>query len=850
MKKLHSVITFLLLATTLFTFAQQRPQKTKVTVSGKVIEKSTNQPLEYASVYAQNTKNPSIVSGGMSDAKGEFTFDVPAGVYYIKVEFLGFKTVEFKDKAINSNTNLGTIAVSEDAKQLDEVVIVAEKSTVDIKLDKKVYNVGKDMTVKGGTASDVLDNVPSVSVDADGNVSLRGNESVRILIDGKPSGMIGVNVAQALKQLPADAVEKVEVITNPSARYDAEGGGGIVNIILKKGKAQGLNGSVTGTVGHYKNNNINGNVNFRGENFNLFTNIGYNNSESPGNFTRNSEYTNPSPGSPKYIDEKRENERQREGHNAGFGMEWFLNKSTSWTNSLSFSKNNGANPEDVNFYNYDANRNLINIKNRFNNQLNKSRNLNYSSNLTKNFKKEGHKLTADVSFSTNYDNDIATISETIVDSGNQPIISGTLNNQKQNRSLLQTDYVLPIGKGQFEAGYRGDFSETLTDYKVEENIDPATNTGTINPLFTNKLQYKEKVNALYAQYGSKVNKFSYLLGMRFEDSNIDVNLLTTNDYHNKRYNNFFPSAFLTYEIAAKTSVSVNYSKRINRPRGRFLNPFSNYSSNLSYFKGNPEINPSYTDAFDIGFMKQWSKLTLNTSAYFNSTKNSFQFIQRESGTFVVTVVDGADIIDPTTGAVIVVGGQDIRIPVIESTPINLATEYRTGFEFTLNYTPYKWWKLNGNFNMFRNETQGDYKYTNYLGNEVVQNFNNVAFSWFTRVSSKISLPYGIDWQTNATYNAPQKNAQGKSLGIASANLAFSKDVLKDKGTIALNVNDVFNSRKRIFDSNLPQAITHTEMQWRQRQINLSFTYRFNKKKTEKERPMKNGGDNGDEYMGG
>jgi outer membrane receptor protein involved in Fe transport len=826
MKKFQTIITCLLLLITFFSFAQKKPQAAKVKVTGKVIEKSTNQPLEYASVYAQNTKNPSLVSGGMTDAKGEFTFDVPAGVYYIKVEFLGFKTIEFKEKEITSDMSLGSIAVSEEAKQLDEIVIVAEKSTVEIKLDKKVYNVGKDMMVKGGTASDVLDNVPSVSVDADGNVSLRGNESVRILIDGKPSGMIGVNVAQALKQLPADAVEKVEVITNPSARYDAEGGGGIVNIILKKGKAQGLNGSVTGTVGHYENYGLNGNVNFRGESFNLFTTIGYNNSESPGNYIRNSEYTNPQPGSPKYIDEKRENERQREGHNANFGMEWFLTKSASWTNSLSFSKNDGSNPEDVNFYNYDENHNLMSIKNRFNNQTNNSRNFNYSSNLTKNFKKDGHKLTADFSVSANYDNDFSTISETTISSGLDPVISGTVNNQKQNRNLLQADYILPIGKGQFEAGYRGDFSETLTDYRVEEDIDPTTNTGTVNPLFTNTLQYKEKVNALYTQYGSKLGKFSYLLGLRFEDSNIDVNLLTTNDLNNKRYNNFFPSAFLTYEIGEKTSVSVNYSKRINRPRGRFLNPFSNYSSNINYFKGNPDINPSLTDAFDIGFMKQWSKLTLSTSAYFNSTKNSFQFIQRESGTFV----DG--------------------IAVIESTPINLATEYRTGFEFTLNYTPYKWWKLNGNFNFFRNETQGDYRYINYLDQEVIQDFDNVAFSWFTRVSSKITLPYNIEWQTNATYNAPQENAQGSSKGILSANLAFSKDILKDKGTLSLNVNDVFNSRKRIFDSNLPQAISHTEMQWRQRQINLSFTYRFNKKKTDREKPVKTQGENGDEMIGG
>lgn len=826
MKKFQSVIVVLLLLTSFFSFAQQRPQAPKVKVSGKVIEKSSNQPLEYASIYAQNTKNPSLVSGGMTDNKGEFTFEVPAGTYYIKIEFLGFKTVEFKDKAITSDLNLGSIPVSEDTKQLDEVVVIAEKSTVDIKLDKKVYNVGKDMTVKGGTASDVLDNVPSVSVDADGNVSLRGNESVRILIDGKPSGMIGVNVAQALKQLPADAVEKVEVITNPSARYDAEGGGGIVNIILRKGKAQGVNGSITGTVGHYKNYGLNGNVNFRGESFNFFTNIGYQNSESPGNTKRNTEYTNPLAGSPKFIDEFRENERQREGHNANFGAEWFLNKSTTWTNSVSFSRNDGSNPEDVNFYNYDENRNLMSIRNRFNNQTNDSRNLNYSSNLTKNFKKDGHKLTADVSFSTNYDNDLSTISQTSTNSTTPATITGTFNNQKQNRSLFQTDYVLPIGKGQFEAGYRGDFSETLTDYRVEENIDPTTNTGTINPQFTNILQYKEKVNALYTQYGNKVGKFSYLFGMRFEDSNIDVNLLSTNDLHNKHYNNFFPSAFLTYEISDKNSVSLNYSKRINRPRGRFLNPFSNYSSDISYFKGNPEINPSFTDAFDIGYMKQWKKLTFNTSAYFNRTRDSFQFIQRESGTFV----NGT--------------------PVIESTPINLATEYRTGFEFTLNYNPYKWWRLNGNFNFFRNETQGDYSYVNYLGNLVTTDLNNVATSWFTRISSKVTLPYGIDWQTNATYNAPQKNAQGKSQGIASANLAFSKDFLKDKGTIALNVNDVFNSRKRITDSNLPAAMSHTEMQWRQRQINLSFTYRFNKKKTEKERPVKNQGDNGDEYIGG
>lgn len=826
MKKFHSVLTFLLLVTTFFSFAQQKPQTAKVKVTGKVIEKSTNQPLEYASIYAQNSKNPAIVSGGMTDAKGEFTFDVPAGVYYIKVEFLGFKTVEFKDKAIDKDTNLGVVNVVQDSKQLDEVVVIAERSTVEIKLDKKVYNVGQDMMVKGGTASDVLDNVPSVSVDVDGNVSLRGNENVRVLIDGKPSGMAG-NVADALRMLPADAVEKVEVITNPSARYEAEGGGGIVNIILRKGKAQGINGSVTATVGDPQNYGLNGNINLRSEQFNLFTTTGYTNSKSPGNSMTDTEYLDRDTGATTgYINERRNNERAREGFNSNFGFEWFLDKSITWTNTLSVRKNNGTNPDNVLYYNFDENHTPTFIRNRFNDQNNDEINLEYSTNFTKKFKKDGHKLTFDAAFSGDRENDNSTISDFVIGDEANTAFERTINKENQKRNLIQADYVLPIGKNsQFEAGYRGNFTNLTTAFSLEALNDDAI--WQTNKFYTNTLEYIEKVNAFYTQFGTKINKFSYLLGLRYENSKINVNQLTTNDYNTKKYGNFFPSVFITYEFSEKSSASVSYSRRINRPRGHFLNPFSNYSSNINLFKGNPDINPAMTDAIDIGYMKRWNKLTFNTSAYINKTTDSYQFIRRESGDFVNGV------------------------PVILSTPINLATQYRTGFEFTLNYSPYKWWKLNGNFNFFRNETQGDYAYTNFAGVEVVQNFDNTAYSWFSRVTSKINLPYGIDWQTNGTYNAPQKNAQGTSKGVLSANLSLSKDFFKEKGTLALNVSDIFNSRKRISETNLENVLnSYSEMQWRQRQINLSFTYRFNKKKTDKERPVKNGGDNGEEFIGG
>jgi hypothetical protein len=257
-----------------------------------------------------------------------------------------------------------------------------------------------------------------------------------------------------------------------------------------------------------------------------------------------------------------------------------------------------------------------------------------------------------------------------------------------------------------------------------------------------------------------------------------------------------------------------------------INPFSNYSSNINIFKGNPDLNPSFTDALDFGFLKRWEKLTFNTSVYTNKTTNTFQFVRRENGDFV----NGT--------------------PVILSTPINLATEFRNGFEFTLNYSPFKWWRLNSNFNFFNIDTKGDYTYTNSQNAVLTQNFDNNTNSWFTRLSSKVSLPYKIDWQSNVTYSGAQKNAQGRVLANLSANLGFSKDVFKDKGTFALNVQDVFNSRKRIFETNLPNVLnSYSELQWMSRQINFSFTYRFNKKKEERNKNQKRESDNGEDFQG-
>ncbi|TGD59777.1 outer membrane beta-barrel family protein [Flavobacterium humi] len=806
-------------------FGQQKPEVKKISITGKIIEKSSSLPLEYATVTLSASATNKVVSGGITNSKGEFKIDINPGTYNIKYEYISFKTIEIKGKNLSEDTNVGTISLADEAQQLDAVEIRVEKTSVDIKLDKKVYSVGKDIMVRGGTVSDVLDNIPSVTVDAEGSVALRGNENVRILIDGKPSNAGNIN--DALRLIPAEAIDKVEVVTNPSARYDAEGGGGILNIILKKGKNQGINGTFVASAGDPRNTGLSANLNFKQENSNFFTTIGYNNRNNPGNNKIDQENFNPDGSLRSVLNERRKNERFGEGLNVNFGVELLLDKSTSWTNSLNFRNNNGGNKENVLYYNYDNNRQYINTRQRYNDLVSESENVEFSSNFVKNFKKDGHKLTIDASFSLNRDDDFSKIEGTIIDDGSFVSSETAKNINKQNRNLFQTDYVLPIGKNsQFEAGFRGNYVSLLADYQVQEKKTPDDYFTNIDE-FTNKLEYKENVNAFYSQFGSKINKFSYLLGLRFEDSKIDVNQLTTNIYKTKKYNNLFPSVFLTYEFSQNSSISLNYSKRISRPRDRFINPFASYTSNVNLYQGNPDLNPALSDAFDLGYLRKWEKLTLNTSLYFNHTTDSFETVKKERG----DEIDG--------------------IPVIISTPFNLGKNDRLGFEFTLNYNFKKWWKLNGNFNFFNSKNSGSYTYTKTNNEVVTQNFDRNASSWFTRITSKVTLPYKIEWQTNGTYNGPQKTGQGTNKGVAAANLAFSKDILKDMGTISLNVNDVFNSRKRIQEIQLPTVNTYSESQWRTRLITVSFTYRFNKKKTEKDTKQKQQNDNnGDpEFMG-
>lgn len=777
----------------------------KINLTGKVIDNDTKQPLEYATIVIKSLDGK-IITGGITDINGEFRIQIAKGVYDISVEFISFKTKLFKNKEISGNTDLGTIALEIDAQTLSEVEIIAEKSTVEIRLDKKIYNVGKDMTVKGGTASDVLDNVPSVTVDVEGNVSLRGNENVRILINGKPSGLVGLSSTDALRQLPADAIEKVEVITSPSARYDAEGTAGILNIILRKGKAQGFNGSMSASAGNPDNFGVSANLNYRTNKANYFGSGGYNYRNAPGSSSSKVTYLNPSEFTPDFRNEKREYERKRDGYNTRFGMEYFLTDKTSLTGTILYRESDGEDVSTNISKEYDENKLLTSTSNRVEIEDEKDKTTEYAFNFMHDFDKNGHKLTLDFQYENSIENDIALISDS------NPERNSTDDDSKD--VLIKGDYVLPIGENsQFEFGFNANLIKLNSDYLVEE-FNEFTNQFENNTNFSNTLDFEQNVYAVYSQYGNKIDKFSYLLGLRMENTDRKISLLQTNENFDKNFTEFFPTINLGLEFSEAESLTLGYSRRLRRPHHWFLNPFESRTSQTYIRKGNVNLDPTYTNSFDLGYLKRWENFTLNSSIYYQHAINNIEMAQKEE----IRDVNGVEML------------------VIIRTPINLSSEDRYGFEFTANYNPFKWWKITNSFNFFKSVTEGNF-------NDISYNSDNV--SWFTRLQSRVSLPGGIDWQTSGFYRGPSESALSKRKGMVNVNLAFSKDILKEKGTLSLNVSDLFNTRKRESTDYSTTTVSENEFQWRKRQVMLNFTYRFNqKKKNERQQREENGGDEG------
>lgn len=815
----------------------QNPEKKEITVKGTILEEGTNYPLEYSTVSFINSEGKTI-TGGITTIEGKYSIEVPVGVYTVKYEFISYKSKEVPNQNLTKNTTLPTIKLAMDAASLDEVVVRAETTEVQVRLDKKIYNIGKDLTTGGATVGDALNNVPSVTVDIDGAIALRGNDNVRILINGKPSAIAGFGSTDALRQLPAEAIERVEVITSPSARYDAEGTAGILNIILKKEKTLGINGSISTSLGVPLNSSATGNINLRTDNFNIFNTTGIFYRNTPGKAFFNNQYfprtlfdDNGDPildnnGIPVTVNpqfdqviENRKYDRMGKGFNTNLGIEYFLTDKSSITAS-GFYRQGDGNDETTN-KTANLNNNTVEERiERIENEDEEDSNYQFSLNYENNINDKGHKLTADLQYDRGKETERSFITEQRT-FPNTVILPAEDIVQKENQSeyLAQVDYVLPIGENaQFEAGYRGNFQETETDYTLLEETG-TTGSFVRNDSLSNIFTYNENVHAFYSQYGNKFGKFSFLLGLRLENTQlkgkVDAENISENAPINlnfdKNYTGLFPTVNLTFEIKENENITLGYNRRINRPRSWFINPFPSRSSEANIFQGNPDLDPAYASAFDLGYLKRWKKLTLTTSIYYQNETDAFERVQEETG-------------EVTSNG----------IPVIRTLPINLSTNERYGFELGLLYNPTKWLNLNGSFNYFQFKTEGFYNNVDYGAENT---------SYFGRLSTKVKLPGNIEWQTNGFYRGPSNNSQTESEGILSVDMAMSKDIIDNNGTLSLNVSDLLNSRKRNSLTTTNTFTSESEFQWRQRQVTVTFTYRFNQKK-QRQRPDRGSFDDG------
>ncbi len=781
---MKNLILFCLLASLFLSFTTTNKM---VKVTGQVIDQTSQSPLGFATIAFFDAKTKDLIVGETTNEFGVFKTKVPTGKYNIKIEFLSFKSYTLENIDIQKNFDLKVIELEPDSEQLAGVEVVGERSTIEYKLDKKVFNVGKDVISKGGNVTDILDNVPSVSVDAAGGISLRGNNNVRILINGKPS-VLSAN--GGLEQLPADMVAQIEVITNPSARYEASGTAGIINVVLKKNKQGGIGASLQLTSGYPADHRTNLNINYKTEKFNLFSNVGYRYSNIFGERTRLQSVTRN--GQTSILNQTEEQKRNDDHFNFYIGGDYYFNKKNTLT--VSYYKHIIENTDELDLqYSYsNPSSEIDSVITQFENYSEPQNFNQLEIDYEKTFNTKGRKFTTSIVYDWwNDDENESLTLQNMVPFSEEKINTVTRDIESSKDLLLQADFVSPLkNSGRIEAGFRGEIRRITSDYSATINEEPIY-------AFNNLLDYDEQIYGAYLQYGKKVKKFNYLLGLRTELSDIGISDREKKFDDDKNYIGFFPTAHFTYNFSERTNLQLSYSRRINRPRFWQLNPFGGLSDIRNRFVGNPDMNPMYTDSYELGFLKRWQNFTLNPSIYFQHNTDYFQFVTQidEDGNFLTF-------------------------------PINLDQENRGGVEISAIYNPVKWLRLSGEFNYYQFKQIGEFEN---------QSFDTEDDNWSARINSRMKFKKGLTAQGTFRYRA--KNVSGPFLTKAQHSLDFavSKDLLGDKGNLAINFRNILDSRIERQIITGENYLLESEGKRMGRRVSATFTYRFNRKKNERDR---------------
>ncbi len=516
-------------------------------ISGEILDAKTKEKLGHANVMIYQAGNSSLVTGVAAQVDGRFFIEnLPIGAYDVTVNIIGYKRKKIENIRLSlakSQVDLGRIALTQTAIYMSGVDIVAERSKLELTLDRKVFTVGKDLANTGSSAADVLDDIPSVTVDMDGNVSLRGSSNVKVLVDGKQSGLVGISGTAGLRQLAADLIERVEVVTNPSARYDAEGMAGIINIILKKERREGTNGSFDLMAGFPANYGAAVNLNYRQNRLNLFANYGLRSHREPGKgyyyqrFFQGDSTTS--------LDENRDHVRRGLSHNIRLGADYFFSETSILTGSFLISRGIEKNDANTRYRDYNGENQLIATTFRDDREEEKERPVEYALTYKKQFDRKDHSLTADFQYESSSDHETSKVYERLNSESNNPSSTEDVSNlAEEKRALFQIDYVRPFNsEGKFEAGIKNSLRDVNNDYYVRQLL--ANNQWQELAGLSNNMQYSENIHAAYAIVGNKIRRFSYQLGLRGEYSNIGTHLVETAEKNDRNYLNLFPSAHVT-----------------------------------------------------------------------------------------------------------------------------------------------------------------------------------------------------------------------------------------------------------------------------------------------------------------
>ncbi|CAM3565401.1 outer membrane beta-barrel family protein [Pontibacter korlensis] len=795
---LQFILFFLLILTPLALSAQSQSGSGRV--SGTLLEAGTSKPIGFANVVLLSAPDSSLVTGATTDIEGVFILErIPAGRYVLRASMVGYPTKYVSGISVTPEkpqVALGNITMSASATQLGEVEVVAQQQIVDYELDKRVVNVSQDLNAQSGTVAEVMQNLPSVDVDIDGNVNMRGSSNVTILIDGKRSALSEI----PLDQIPANMIESIELITNPSSKYNPEGTSGIINLVLKKEKKPGFNGSASITAGTYDNYNTALNLNYRYNKWSLNGGYDFRQRTRPG--TQRNNTTNYYLNDAGQIDSTsyrlQEGERNSTdiSHNFRLGADYYLTpKHTLSASALyRFGQDEGSN--DI-FYRFlDEDRMLQSTSTRNTNEVEDERALDLTLGYRQTFDRKGQELTADVIYNANADDEVALFEERRTGIETLTEIQETLVDDENYEFVTKVDYVHPFSENsRLESGFRTSF-ERLDEDSRFFNMNSETGAMEYNVDQSNHFVYDQHVYSLYTNYSNKFKSITYQVGVRAEQTLTKSDQRTSNEVFNNNYFSLFPTLFITNDFNEDNKVQFSYSRRINRPRSRFLNPFVDRSDRYNLYFGNPNLNPEFVNSLELGYLRYWGQASFNATMFYRHTTDEIERFRM-----------------PTTIAV-----NGVEEPGTQTTFINLSDNTSYGFEFGANYPITTWWRLNASWSGFRTElstTQGDTE------------LSSAQFSWNSKLNSNMTVWKDLDIQLSGFYRAPRNDIQGQMEEMFSADLGMKKDILKKNGTVSLRISDLFNTRQFNFLSYGPEFRSEIENRRQSRIIYLGFTYRLN-----------------------